>query len=424
MLRAGTAEMVITPPLGVELQGYGTNLDRRSTDVHDDLMAQALVLDDGQTQTALITVDLMGVSVEFTQLVRRQIEKQTAILAANVMLACSHSHTAAGTLPNRGIGRVDAQYTRILVRYLAGVVAAAAAKLEPVHLSVGRGEHATLAWNRVGRELVDPSVDVLHVEKESGGTLALVVHYACHPVMLGPKSEVSADYPWALRQYLKTKYPGSVVLFANGTCGDIDPASNRTVWGKATFDDVMQAGAALGKDAEKALSSAKAIKNPQIHARQTVLTVHYDIPPIENIRAKIADYDAKSRGKITPKEVTLMRHWRNYYRDLEKRLLAGKLPKQEDAELQVITIGDSLALLAIPAEVFTRQGIELRSISSFANTWPVCYANGLYGYFSPREDFEVNGYGATIAPSVFDRPFFRSDIADLLVESAAPLLKI
>lgn len=422
MLRAGVAEIVITPPIGVELQGYGVEMSRRSTAVHDDLMAQVLVLDDGQTRTALVTVDLMGVSVDFTQAVRQQIEKQTGIPAANVMLACSHSHTAAGTLPNRGIGRVDAQYARILVRYLTGAVGAAVAKLEPVRLLVGRSEHPALAWNRVGRDLVDPSVGVARLERESGGELALLVHYACHPVMLGPKSEISADYPWALRQYLKEKH--STVLFMNGTCGDIDPISNKNMWGQATFDDVTQAGAALGKDAEKALSSAKIVDNPRINVQQTALPLYYDIPPVEVIRAKIADYGAKARGKLPPNELKLMRHWRDYYRDMEKRLLAGTLSEREDAELQVITVGDSLALLAIPAEVFTRQGIALREVSNFAHTWPVCYANGLYGYFSPREDFEVNGYGATVAPSVFDRPSFRSDVADLLVEAAAPLLKV
>ncbi len=423
MLRAGVAEIVITPPIGVELQGYGVDLIRRSSDVHDDLMAQALVLDDGQTRTAIITADLMGVSVDFTHLVRQRVESQTGIPAANVMLACSHSHTAAGTLPNRGIGKVDAAYVRLLVRYLAGAVAAAAEKLEPVQLSVGRGDHPALVWNRLGRDIVDPSIGVARLERESGDTLALLVHYACHPVMLGPKSEISADYPWALRQYLKNKHPGSVVLFMNGTCGDIDPASNRTVWGKATFEDVMQAGAALGKDAEKALSKAANIKNPRLNTRQISLTVHYDILTLEEIRAKIANYDAQTRGKTSSDELKLLRHYRDYYRDMEKRLLAGQLPEREDSELQVMTISDSLALLAIPAEVFTRQGIELRGVSGYAHTWPVCYANGLYGYFSPCEDFEVNGYGATVAPSFFDRPNFRSDIADRLVEAAAPLLK-
>jgi hypothetical protein len=423
MLRAGAADIFITPPIGVELMGYGINLSRRSTGVHDNLTAQALVLDDGRTRAVLITSDLLGVSVEFTQSVRAQIQERAGIPAAHVMLSCTHSHTAPGTLPSRGIGRVDAQYAGILARYIVGAVVAAVARLEPVRLVVGRSEHAALAWNRVGRDLADPSVDVALLERESGGTLAVLAHYACHPVMLGPKSEISADYPAGLRRYLIGQYPGSVVMFMNGTCGDIDPVSNRAVWGRATFEETERAGVALGKDVQKAASKAVAVDNPQIHVSQTALHLNYDIPPIDEIRARIAQHQAKARGKEVTADVKMARHMADYLRGMEKRLLAGRLPAQEDAELQIMALGKALALLAIPAEVFTAQGIALRKVSDFDHTWPVCYANGLFGYFSPREDFEVNGYGATIAPAFFDRPLFSKDIADSLVRTATPLLK-
>jgi hypothetical protein len=253
--------------------------------------------------------------------------------------------------------------------------------------------------------------------------LAVLAHYACHPVMLGPKSEISADYPAGLRRYLSEQYPGSIVMFINGTCGDIDPMSNRAVWGKATFEVTQAAGVALGKDVQRAASHAVAVDNPQVHISQAVLTLHYDIPPIDEIYAKIARHQAEMRGKAGTREAKLALHFIGYFRAMEKRLLAGQLPAYENAELQVITLGKALALLAIPAEVFTAQGIALRKVSKFEHTWPVCYANGLFGYFAPPEDYEVNGYGSTLAPAVFDRPFFRKDITKLLVETAAPLLK-
>ena len=59
MFRAGATEVCITPPIGVELAGYYAPEGRPSTDVHDDLMAQALVLEDMDgRQVALITSDL------------------------------------------------------------------------------------------------------------------------------------------------------------------------------------------------------------------------------------------------------------------------------------------------------------------------------------------------------------------------------
>jgi hypothetical protein len=49
--QAGAAEVVITPPVGVQLEGYGGR-DGPSTAVHDDLHAHALVLDDGARRAA------------------------------------------------------------------------------------------------------------------------------------------------------------------------------------------------------------------------------------------------------------------------------------------------------------------------------------------------------------------------------------
>ena len=58
-LRAGVATSVITPTLGISLQG--SLHDRKSTDVHDELYAKALVLDDGNNPVALIVLDVIAI---------------------------------------------------------------------------------------------------------------------------------------------------------------------------------------------------------------------------------------------------------------------------------------------------------------------------------------------------------------------------
>src|SRR5256885_1806 len=53
--RAGAAKVDMTPPIGVELCGYGAFLGRRSTAVHDPLYCRALVLENvasNRVQTA------------------------------------------------------------------------------------------------------------------------------------------------------------------------------------------------------------------------------------------------------------------------------------------------------------------------------------------------------------------------------------
>ena len=56
--RAGAAEVILTPPPGVNMAGYYNY--RACEGVLDDIHAHALVLDDGVTRAALVTLDLIG----------------------------------------------------------------------------------------------------------------------------------------------------------------------------------------------------------------------------------------------------------------------------------------------------------------------------------------------------------------------------
>ncbi len=434
MLRAGVTEVIITPPIGVELVGYLRRGGKRlSTDVHDQLTAQALVLDDGQRKVALITSDLLGLSPDFVEVVRQQVLERTGI--TDMMVACSHSHTAPATGPTYECGMHDPQYVRMLARYMAGAVAASAGKLEPVQISIGQGEHDWLAWNRIGGTEVDRRVTVIRFDKVNGKAhdqpLALLAHYACHPVMLGPKTIISADYPGALRRYLHQHYPNSVMMFANGTCGDIDPVTNREVWGQATFADVEKAGAALGEDALKIALRTKPIEASPLHMERGTLRLEYNLFSAQMLKEKIAHYRAEVRelgGKPeifegVTSEAKLPRFWLGYYRNMQQRLANGEQPDHDDAELQTFALGKDVVLLAIPAEVYTAQGLKLRAESPYPHTLPVCYANGLYGYIPPRSAYEKTSYAASMAAAVFDRPPFRSNVAEVLVESCGHLIE-
>ena len=56
-LTAGAAKACITPPLGTSLAGYFT--DRKAVDIHDDLYAKALIVDDGSDAVALVVCDMI-----------------------------------------------------------------------------------------------------------------------------------------------------------------------------------------------------------------------------------------------------------------------------------------------------------------------------------------------------------------------------
>ena len=63
--RAGAAQVIITPPDGVNLAGYYNF--RGSDGVLDDIHSRALVMDDGKTRAALVTLDLIGTPREMVE---------------------------------------------------------------------------------------------------------------------------------------------------------------------------------------------------------------------------------------------------------------------------------------------------------------------------------------------------------------------
>src|SRR5919108_3730371 len=161
-MRAGVAKVCITPPVGTWQGGYGAR-SRPCEGVHDDLFARALVLDsagaeggEGQTtRAALVSVDIVGLTHELAAASRRRAEAMTGIPAANIALCASHTHGGPVTRSSLGPGgpQTDPEYLAVMEKYLAGAVAAAARRLAPAAVRLGRSQ----AGFNVNRRLRTPA---------------------------------------------------------------------------------------------------------------------------------------------------------------------------------------------------------------------------------------------------------------------------
>ena len=94
--RAGAATSNITPALGSAI--IGGFLPFPATNVHDELHARCLVLDDGKTKLALVVVDLLGIHYNVSHEARKFIEQEAGIPATNVLISAIHNHSAASAL--------------------------------------------------------------------------------------------------------------------------------------------------------------------------------------------------------------------------------------------------------------------------------------------------------------------------------------
>jgi len=144
----GCGERVITPPLGVDLCGYGFYLGRRAEAVLDDLKARALFLRSGDRSFVLISCDIIGFTVKDADGIRAEIAAAHGLPLANVLLAATHTHCGPATQPLPGLGEVDAVYMKRLKTLITEAAAEAAGSPRGAEFSFVREAIEPLGFNR------------------------------------------------------------------------------------------------------------------------------------------------------------------------------------------------------------------------------------------------------------------------------------
>jgi neutral ceramidase len=409
-LRAGVARTTITPPLGSPLVGFADRDD--STGCHDELTATALVVESGQLRVALVACDLLY--IRGAAEMKRAISEASGIPAERVLLTASHTHygpaldgaqETAAALVRAEKRPLVAAYRQNLIFSLAGVVAAACQRLTDATIGWAEGS-AVIGINRRER-LPDGSIIlgnnpggpcdrrvlVTRIDRADGSPLAVLLNTACHGVSLGSEcTEVSADFPGVARELIERE-TGATCMFLQGAAGNINPTLMGWDWTYA-----RRLGLTLGAEGARLFWTARPERASGLgFAGLTEMLPALTPGTLEETQALITELQAELSG--TEHGDSLGGTWAQWrltraMRAAEALAGNGALPPVP-AEMAAVRLGEGLAMITSPGEVFTELGQAIVAQSPFPGTIFGGYTNEAIGYIPTPSAYSEGGYEVT-----------------------------
>lgn len=435
-LRVGAAKVEITPPKGVPMGGYF--YVRLNTGVHDPLYAKAVVLEKDGVKAALVVCDLESVLRPVTIATRMAIEQKTSLRGENVILSATHTHT--GPEVSRVIlGRVQGAaseaanaYWAALPEKIAQCVREAEANLAPARAWSAIGNEPSLVFNRrflmkdgtvrfnpgkMNPDIVrpvgptDPAVPVVYFDSPDSRPLATFVNYALHLDTVGG-TEFSADYPFTLSLLLaRVKGPEMLTLFTIGTAGNInhfDVGNNRPQQGHA---EAGRIGTVLAAAVLKTFERLQPAGSGALQVKREV--VNLPVRPLQpgELEKGRALIDRALRASQESDEIPFL-DMVNAYRAVSLDEYKGR---PIETEVQVISLGDQVAWVGLPGEVFVELGIAIKLASPFPVTSVIELCSDMIDYVPNRKAYVEGAYEVITARC-------QSGSGEMLVDAATRLL--
>lgn len=220
--KVGAAKVNITPS--------EKDLGPNSLGIRDSIYCRAIVIDNGMTKAALVTVS-GNQNERVWKAISERIESELGIPGVNLVLSSTHSHSS---------GRVMDLEEKIFA-----AVREAYNKMQPARIGWGTG----VSYINVNRNIIDPikrswwegpnydghsdkTVYTITFEALDGTPIAVYYNYAMHAVIMGQSDMISGDVPDATSRYIEESFDNDIIaVWSEGACGDQNP-----IYFQQTFD--------------------------------------------------------------------------------------------------------------------------------------------------------------------------------------------
>jgi hypothetical protein len=314
---------------------------------------------------------------------------------------------------------------------IADAVRQAESRLAPARTSAACGHEESIAFNRryhmtdgtVGWNpgklnpriikpagTIDPEVPIVNFESNDGRAIALYVNYAVHLDNVG-EAQISADLPFTLARALADfKGPELVTVYSTGCCGDVNHIDVRWRESQRGHANAARMGTILAGEVLRTWPRLEPVRADAVRVRSEVVPLA--LPAISEADvAKSRSVIARVLDPTGPRPKFL-----EQVDAFKTRDVAARQGRPQEVEVQVIALGDELAWVSLPGEIFTELGLAIKQDSPFRRTIIAELANGAIGYIPARRAYSQGNYEVISARCA-------EGSGERLVDAASRLLK-
>src|ERR1035437_2226179 len=388
-LRAAVSKVDITPAPGELMWGFETRTTPAKSTL-DPLYARVLVLESGTQRLALVTLDLgRSFGPAATDEIRQAVRQSSGITC--LLLSASHTHSAPGVQDTYRKG--VPQWERAAREKIKKAIREATDHLTDARIGTGTGiayighnrlrvdANGKVGWfernpTKIPTAPLDPTVTVVRVDALDGKPLAIVVNYACHPVVLGEDNlKYSADYPAVMNRVVE-QATGAMSFFLQGAPGDINPYYTQQPLDQDAVKMRDWTGEHLGKEAARVAKNIRteAGSDASIQSSEELVKFRLRWDP-EQFHAALL--------KFLGPEV------------LESYI--APTAREFSIPVAPVLINKQIAITTFPGEPFVEFQMNWRDRCPVATALLAGYTNGYYGYFPTIGAAARGGYGAASA---------------------------
>lgn len=385
-LRCNIGVADITPEEPVFLAGFAAR-EGLSTGIHRPLKTHCLVIENDSARICIISNDMMEISINLADGLRKEISAQTGIPYDHIFIHNIHTHSApraGGSCTEEG-GPNYAFAKKFRETVVRNAVQTANNKKAfiPFTIETGKGK-CEINCNRGEKEgPCDHDVYLAHLINKKGKTIVSLLNFACHPVSLNQRSlVVSTDFPGITVEKLSKEW-GSDLFYFSGACGNVNPCGELRADTSYTQARGMELADAVQKIRTKKIKKSNILRvsnrEAKLPFRVSVIT-----PQIINDHAD----EIRKRWTAFGTWKDDVERWRSAM--LEK-IAKGEVKNWLPFEIASVNIG-GLILFFSQGEPFNEYQTLLRENNPGIPLFFIAYTNGQNSYLPSKYAFERDAY--------------------------------